>query len=152
MYFIVYVLPGALNISATANASHNIYNYKLCSLIHEITRKKEIHASDLMFWSRPPTISIKCAAVHARRMMEGCWSSMGTVKWFPISSCSSSLPSSPSGGEREVPWPVGGGGALITDAQQGPMAVAPAAGHLGASLTPTLSKNKKIRKGKWGHN
>lgn len=43
-------------------------------------------------------------------------------------------------------------GALITDAQQGPMAVAPAAGHLGASLTPTLSKNKKIRKGKWGHN
>lgn len=43
-------------------------------------------------------------------------------------------------------------GALITDAQRGPMAVAPAAGHLGASLTPTLSKNKKIRKGKWGHN
>lgn len=42
--------------------------------------------------------------------------------------------------------------ALITDAQRGPMAVAPAAGHLGASLTPTLSKNKKIRKGKWGHN
>ena len=30
------------------------------------------------------------------------------------------------------------------------MAVAPAAGHLGASLTPTLSKNKKIRKGKMG--
>lgn len=26
------------------------------------------------------------------------------------------------------------------------MAVAPAAGHLGDSLTPTLSKNKKIRK------
>lgn len=44
------------------------------------------------------------------------------------------------------------GGALITNAQQGPMAVAPAAGHLGASLTPTLGKNKKIRKGKWGHN
>lgn len=42
--------------------------------------------------------------------------------------------------------------ALITDAQWGPMVVAPAAGHLGASLTPTLSKNKKIRKGKWGHN
>lgn len=42
--------------------------------------------------------------------------------------------------------------ALITDAQRGPGAVAPAAGHLGASLTPTLSKNKKIRKRKWGHN
>lgn len=39
--------------------------------------------------------------------------------------------------------------ALITEAQRGPMAVAPAAGHLGESLTPTLSKNKKIRKGNW---
>lgn len=42
--------------------------------------------------------------------------------------------------------------ALITDAQRGPMAVAPAAGHLGASMTPTLSKNKKMKKWKWGHN
>lgn len=28
---------GALNMSATVNASHNIYNDKLCSLIHENT-------------------------------------------------------------------------------------------------------------------
>lgn len=31
---IVYMVLGALN---TANASHNIYNDKLCSLIHENT-------------------------------------------------------------------------------------------------------------------
>lgn len=79
---------------------------------------------------------------------------MGTAEWFPISSCSSSLHPCPSEGEREVPWPGGGGGgwvgALITDAQWGPMAVAPAAGHLGASMTPTLSKNKKDKERKMG--
>lgn len=101
----------------------------------------------------------KDAGANPLRSMDGCWSSMGTAEWFPISSCSSSLPPMPFRrkargslawvwGEKPGRWRR----ALITDAQQGPMAVAPAAGHLGASLTSTLSKNKKIRKGKWGHN
>lgn len=64
-------------------------------------------------------------------------------------------PRCPSEEHTMVPWPgsVGTyedkgehGGSLITEAQRGPMAVAPAAGHLGAFLTPTLSKNKKEEK------
>lgn len=48
-------------------------------------------------------IPIKDAAAHPLRRTEGCWSSMGTGEWFPISSCSSSLPPCPSQGEQEVP-------------------------------------------------
>lgn len=45
-----------------------------------------------MCLGRTPIIPIKYAAAHPWRRMERCWSSMGTVEWFPISSCSSSLP------------------------------------------------------------
>lgn len=57
-----------------------------------------------------PIIPIRDAAAHPLRRTEGRWSSMGTAEWFPISSCSSSLPPCPSEGEQEVPRPGGGGG------------------------------------------
>lgn len=101
----------------------------------------------------------KDAAAHLlRRIRERRWSSMRTGEWFPISSCSPSLPTNPHPNPhapqkesersrgRGLQGNTGRRRALITDAQRGLLAVAPAAGHLGASLTPTLSKNKKIRK------
>lgn len=83
---------------------------------------------------------------------------MGTAEWFPHQQLF--LLSAPLPFRRRARGSLGleekrrrrRRRALITDAQWGPMAVAPTDGHLGASLTPTLSKNKKIRKGKWGHN
>ncbi len=113
--------------------------------------KNQTDSDPLIRLDQTHIIPIKDAAAHPQRRTEGRWSSMGTTECFPISSCSSSLPPCPSEGEREVPRP-GRRRALITEAQRGPMAVAPAVGHLGASLTPRISKNKKIRKGKWGCN
>lgn len=105
-------------------------------------------------------IPISDAAAHPLRRMEGCWSSMGTGEWFSRQQLFllSALHALQKERERFPGLGLKGSTgrrrrrALITDAQEGPIAVAPAAGHLGASLTPTLSKNKKIRKGKWGHN
>lgn len=116
----VYMALGALNTSATANASHNIYNDKLCSLIHENTSDN----SDRRDSRERPHVSV--AASHHLYPICCCARSQEDAGMLVIHGSSKvvshqqlfllSAPFTFRRGarerEREVPWPVGGGRGL----------------------------------------